>query len=201
MSHRYLSILGHSLLTIVLAGCGISPKEYFYTLSSDTTSGSSPVSDTMMTPSIVVGPVTLPEVADRPQIVTRVGTNQVTVAEQHRWAASLRSEIPRVVAQNLSDLLGTRSISSYEESGGARADIQVLVDVQRFDATLGESVTIDSLWTVRWAAGKPVTGRSTVHEAIRGEGYDVLIAAYSRALAQVSRDIGRAIRSNETIRR
>ena len=201
MSHKHADILGYCLMTVVLAGCGLSPKEYFYTLSSSATSERTSASATTMIPSIVVGPVTLPEIADRPQIVTRVGTNQVTVAEQHRWAASLRSEIPRVIAQNLSDLLGTRSVSSYEESGAARADIQVPIDVQRFDATLGETVTIDSLWTVRWATGKPTMGRSTVHEPISGDGYDLLIAAYSRALAQVSRDIGEAIRSNETIRR
>src|SRR5262249_21126743 len=171
MSHRNTSFLGHCLLTMVLAGCGISSKEYFYTLSSSTTSEGISASGTTMNPSIIVGPVTLPEIADRPQIVTRVGTNQVTVAEQHRWAASLRSEIPRVIAQNLSDILGSRSISSYEESSGARADIQVLVDVQRFEATLGERVTIDSLWTVRWATGKPTTSRSTVQEPISGDGY------------------------------
>jgi len=201
MSHKNAGIFGYWLLTIVLAGCGLSPKEYFYTLSSSTTSEHSSASGTTMAQTIAVGPVTLPEIADRPQIVTRVGTNQVAVSEQHRWAASLKSEIPRVIAANLSDFLGTTSISSYEDSGAARADVQVLIDVQRFDATLGETVTVDSLWTVRWAAGKPTTGRSTVREPISGAGYDVLVAAYSRAFAKVSRDIGEAIRSNGMMRR
>ncbi|MFH0343243.1 MAG: hypothetical protein ACHBNF_14195 [Chromatiales bacterium] len=37
--------------------------------------------------------------------------------------------------------------------------------------------------------------RSLVREPIGGEGYDTLIAAYGRALATLSRDIARTIRS------
>jgi uncharacterized lipoprotein YmbA len=201
MSNRDAAILGLALLTTVLAGCGTSPREYFYTLSSTMTSGSGSAAGTMTVPSIVVGPVTLPEIADRPQIVTRVGANRVAIAEQHRWAASLKNEIPRVVAENLSELLGSKSISSYEESSSTRADIQILMDVQRFDATLGKTATIESLWTVRRAVGKPTTGRSAVQEPIGDDGYEGLIAAYSRALANVSRDIGEAIGSTEAMRR
>lgn len=201
MSHENAGILGLCLLSIMLAGCGTPPRDYFYTLSSNTTPAGGSVSGTMPTPSIVVGPVTLPEIADRPQIVTRIGANRVVIAEQHRWAASLKSEIPRVIADNLSDMLGTTSISSYEGSGGARADIQVFVDVQRFDATLGQTVTIESFWTVRRSSGKPSTGRSAAREPIGSDGYEELIAAYSRALASVSRDIGEAIRQTEMIRR
>lgn len=201
VSRKEAGILCHGVLTLVFAACGTSPKEYFYTLSSDATSTNSFVSGTTVVPSILVGPVTLPEIADRPQIVTRVGTNQVTIAEEHRWAASLRSEIPRVIAQNLSDILGAGYASSYEDNSGGHADIRVLVDVQRFEATLGETVAIDSLWTVRSAGGKSTTNRSTTREPIRGSGYDEVIAAYARALAKVSRDIGQVIRSNEMFRR
>ena len=182
------------LLTIILAGCG-SPKEYLYTLSSSTASGSTRALPTNALASIVVGPVTLPEVVDRPQIVVRVGPNQVALAEQHRWAASLKREIPRVIAENLAQLLGSERVSSYEQEVGARADIQVLLDVKRFDATVGEAATIESFWTIRRASGQPTTGRSVVREPIGGDGYDGLVAAHSRALAALSRQIAEAIRS------
>ena len=182
------------LLTIILAGCG-SPKEYLYTLSSSPASDSPGTLPTNALASIVVGPVTLPEVVDRPQIVVRVGPNQVALAEQHRWAASLKSEIPRVIAENLALLLGSGLVSSYEQEVGARADIQVLLDVKRFDATVGEAATIESFWTIRWASGQPTTGRSVVREPIGGDGYDGLVTAHSRALAALSRQIAEAIRS------
>jgi len=182
------------LLTIILAGCG-SPKEYLYTLSSSTASGSTGALPASVWPSIAVGPITLPEVVDRPQMVVRVGPNQVALAEQHRWASSLRSEIPRVIAENLAQMLSTKLVWSYEHTAMGQADVQVLVDVQRFDSDLGDAVTIDSFWLIRRASGQPVTGRSTVREPIGGAGYDALVAAHSRALAVVSREIAEAIRT------
>ena len=72
----------------------------------------------------------------------------------------------------------------------------MLVDIQRFDSVLGEAVTIDALWTVRRAAGGATkTGRSSVRETVSGAGFDALVAAHSRALASVSRDIAGAIRA------
>ena len=195
MSQNSADLLCMYLLSTVLAGCG-TPQDHFYTLSSDA-SGSSSASETAF-PSIVVGPVTLPEAVDRPQIVTRVGTNQVDVAEEHRWAASLKSEIPRVIAQNLSNLLGTQLVFSYEDGGAPHPDIQVTIDVQRFDARLGETVMIDCLWTIRSAGKKPALGRGAMRETIGGNGYEALVSAHSRALAALSRQIAEAIRSGKT---
>ena len=57
-------------------------------------------------------------------------------------------------------------------------------------------MTIDALWTVRRnSGGEPKAGRSVVREPIGGDGYDGLVAAYSRALAALSREIAEAIRS------
>ena len=79
---------------------------------------------------------------------------------------------------------------------GDNAEYRVLVDIQRFDSTLGESVTIDALWTVkRISDGALRTGRSTARESGSGGTYDALAAAHSRALTTISREIAEAIRS------
>lgn len=69
------------------------------------------------------------------------------------------------------------------------------IDLVQFDSMPGEAVAIDARWTVH-AAGRTtlLTGRSTVREPVAGAGYDALVAAHSRALATVSRDIAAAIR-------
>lgn len=199
MSRRRVHILELVLLAIMFAGCA-SPREYFYTLTSNAATGTSGVF-TKASPSIAVGPVSVPEAVDRPQIVVRTGANQLTIAEQQRWAASLESQIARVIAENLTLLFDTSPIASYEQNMGPRADIQVLVDVQRFEATLGQAVTIESLWTIRRPSREPTTGRSVARESIGGDGYDALVAAHSRALATLSREIGEAIRVTNTASR
>ncbi len=109
MTRRHVRIALVSVLATLLAGCGSSPTANFYTLSA----GAAPAPPTATTYRIAVGPVTVPEVVDRPQIVVRVGANRVTIAELHRWAEPLKSEIPRVIAENLAQLLGTKQVSAY----------------------------------------------------------------------------------------
>jgi uncharacterized lipoprotein YmbA len=180
-----------TLIVAMLAGCA-TRKADFYTLSPETP-GESVSAATMIT--VAVGAVTVPELVDRPQIVVRAGAHQVDIDEFARWAEPLKSQIPRVVAANLAQLLNTPRVSAYPVTGDPAVAYRVRLDVQRFDAVLGEAVTVDALWSVS-PPGKdaPLAGRSTVHESCSGGGYDALVAAYSRALAVVSRDIASRIR-------
>jgi uncharacterized lipoprotein YmbA len=63
--------------------------------------------------SIGVGPVEIPKILDRPQIVIRSGPNKVNVHEYHRWAASLDIIFSRVLTENLSLLLDTDQAALY----------------------------------------------------------------------------------------
>lgn len=180
----------------VLAGCGGSPKEMYYTLSASGAMNDEAPASGVSTYSVAVGPITLPEVVDRPQLVLRVGPNEVTFEELHRWAGSLRSEIPQFIADNLAGYLNVKQVAAYPQSAGEDAEYRVLIDIQQFDATLGESVEIAALWTVRRSSdGAMQTGRSLAKESSSGLSYNAVVAAYSRALATVSREIAEAIRS------
>lgn len=185
-----IHIAATCLVALALAGCSSSPTANFYTLGA----GAAPAS-AATTYRVTVGPVTVPDVVDRPQLVVRAGANRVIIAESHRWAEPLKSEIPRVIAENLSQLLGAKQVSTYSQNAIGDAEYRVVVDIQRFDSALGEAVTIDALWSVRRASGEPSAGRSLVTEPAGGGSYDALVAAHSRALAAVSRDIAAAIRS------
>ena len=148
-------------------------------------------------PAVVVGPVTLPELVDRPQLVVRVAANRVAILESQRWAEPLKSEIPRVIAEDLGRLLGSSRVSSYLQHSGPDADCRVLLDIERFEASPGEAVSVDAVWSLRrGAGGTPETGRSRVREPVRGEGYDALVAAYGRALLAVSADLARAVQAD-----
>ena len=61
--------------------------------------------------SVVVGPVSVPAVVDRPQIVVNTGPNQVRLEEFNRWASPLQNNIARVVADNLVAMLGTPRVT------------------------------------------------------------------------------------------
>ncbi len=178
------------------SGCSRSPTASFYTL---TALAPEPVSSAAVTHSVAVGPVTLPELVDRPQLVIRVAPDRVDILETHRWAEPLKSEIPRLLAENLARLLRQARVSTNDQSASRDAEYRVLVDIQRFESVPGEGVTIEALWSVRRTGigTVPRNGRSLVHEPAGGTGYDALIAAHSRALAAISGDIAHALREEE----
>ena len=177
----------------VLAGCGSSPKSTFYTLSSGAAPERAPATAPL---NVAIAAVTVPDIVDRPQFVVRVAANQVTIDEFARWAAPLKDEIPRVIADNLTRLLNGARVATQPQGGNADADYLLAIGVQRFDSALGDAATVEVLWTVRPPkGGAPKSGRSVVREPAQGKDYDALVAAHSRALAAVSRDIAEAIRA------
>lgn len=177
----------------LLAACA-SPPSHFYTLSrtQETWLG------TATSAGIAVGPVSIPESVNRPEMVVQVGPNRVAVDEVNRWAAPLQAEIQRVLMENLAQLLGTSRISRYPQGPITSPDFRAEIDVLRFDLAPGDSASLDVLWTVRGKSEKDITtGRTTLREPLSGTDYDAMAAAQSRALGTLSRDLAQAIHTME----
>ena len=193
---RSLSFLAVLLLALagVLGGCGSSPVSRFYTLKPDATLASDASS---MPLHVVVNPVTIPDLVDRPQIVTGAAGNQVSIDEFDRWAEPLKGDIARVIAADLGALLGSERVTVFDTGADVSSVWHVRVDVMRFDSMPGDAVTVEAQWAV-WPPKNPapVWGHSLEHEPVQGQGYDAVVAAHDRALAAVSRDIASAIRTN-----
>jgi uncharacterized lipoprotein YmbA len=191
MMRRLAALAIPCIVVILAAGCGSTPSSRFYTLSATPAPAGTP-SDI----SVAVGPVTIPAVIDRPQIVVSAGPNQVRLDEFNRWAAPLQSNISRVVADNLAAILGTSRVSLFPQTMSAAADYRVAIQVQSFDSAPGDAATLDAVWTVsRSKDGRSQTGRTALREASPSGGYDGVAAAHSRALARMSRDITDAIQA------
>jgi uncharacterized lipoprotein YmbA len=174
------------------AGCA-STRSDFYTLSAlaKPSAGGAGYS-------VAVGPVSVPEIVDRPQIVVRTGPNQIDIDDFHQWGSPLKDDIARIVAANLASMLGTPSVSVYPGPTATGARYRVAIDVMAFDSMPGESAALDAVWVVRSAKdGASREGRTTVREAVQEKGYPALVAAHSRAIEKVSADIAAAIRGLE----
>ncbi len=188
---RFAAIVIPCALVILAAGCAATPASRFYTLSA-TIPPAAASSDL----SVVVGPVSVPTVVDRSQIVVRLGPNRVWLDEFNRWASPLPADIGRAVADNLVALLGTPRVMLWSQTVSPDADYRVAIEVQRFDSAPGEAATLDAVWTVsRTKDGKLQTGRTTVQEPAPEKSYEALAAAHSRAVARLSRDIADAVRA------
>ncbi|MGD8274166.1 MAG: PqiC family protein, partial [Desulfobacterales bacterium] len=104
-----------ALFALLLSGCrGSTPKTEFYTLNSirNTQMDAKPISAGQPL-SIGVGPVTIPQMLDRPQIVSRTGPYTLQIDEFHRWAGRLNEDFARVLAENISLMLATEQVDVY----------------------------------------------------------------------------------------
>jgi uncharacterized lipoprotein YmbA len=196
MMKKHLNIFISCAIVILIVGCASSPPTRFYMLSST----SVPATVLQVNYSVSVGPISVPAVVDRAQIVVRTGPNKVFIDEFERWASPLKEDIARIIVENLVSMLGTSKITMFPQStatGGA--SYRVMIDILRFDSEPGKAATLDALWTVSSTKdGRSYRGRTTLAEATQGGDYAALVAAHSRALGQLSGDVARTIREMET---
>ena len=191
------SFLSFLLTMLLLVGCATSsPPVNFYALRA--LEGSEQLSEKKSATSdltIGLGPVELPEMLDRPQIITRTGDHRLQFAEFDRWAGSLRNDFTRILAENLSLLLNTEDIVVYPWGGGADIDYQIIVNVTNFDAVLREKATLNARWKLRKGdQGKLLLGnRSIFSEQIVGEDYEAVVSALNRTLDAFTREIATAV--------
>jgi len=195
---------------LALVGCA-SPKPTFYTFNV------APIPQTMpaaKSTRVMVGPVTLPAIYDRPQLVIKNANNTVQAYEYHRWASSLKGDIADVVGSNIAITLKISNVWSFSQSMQSNFDYQVFLDVQNIESKPGENVVVDVLWSIKpsnniKSSTKPfananananattatsvIMGRSLVREPITDSGLNALVAAQSRAFSKVGQEIARSI--------
>jgi uncharacterized lipoprotein YmbA len=148
--------------------------------------------------SIGVGPVIIPAYLDRRQIVTRTGTDQVELSAFHRWAEPLEDGMARILAEEIAARVPTERVVTFPWRGVvARAiQYQVVVTVVRFDGQPGGDVTLDTRWRILDPHGEEhAFRRSTVIETVKGAGHEPIVAAMTRAVVSLSREIALEIRA------
>lgn len=144
---------------------------------------------------IGLGPITIPETVNRPNIVTPKDANQLEVAEYHRWSEPLRENISRVMITNMADRLGVNKLYAYP---WLRKEIDNIarIDILQMSGQLREEVYLQVRWQILTGT-KPYqlleTQITEYREMVRGVGYSALVAAYSEAYASLTDDIAQAI--------
>ncbi len=187
-----------SFAAVLLAGCRSStPPVKFYTLSSlSSMEKEAPIAEAGHGIAIVVGPVEFPRILDRPQIVTRTSPNRLNVADFHRWAGSLHEDFARVLAEDIAFLLATNQVAVYPWVDHFKPRYGVTVDVKHFEGRLGQDVLLNVIWRVKQQENKKtlLVRESVIKEPLSTTDYEALVAAKSRAIAKLSREIADEIK-------
>jgi uncharacterized lipoprotein YmbA len=183
-------------VSLLVGGCASQPSRFYLLSAVPSIETTSPTTSGQQDLTIGVGPVTLPRYVDRPQIVTRTGPNQITLAEFDRWAEALDTNFSRVLAENLSVLLPSARVVMSPWPRATSIDYQVTVDVTQFLSQVGGDSLLIADWLLFKGEGQEVlaSGNSRVTASPAGQDYAAIVAAMSQTVASLSREIATAVR-------
>lgn len=183
--------------TILCVGCfGKSQSSRFYALSAMAHTAAGSLSDSPARDAAIgIGPVKIADYLDRSKIVTRTGDNRLELAEYDQWAGSFEDNLTQVMADNIGFMVPTERISLYPWPTSLPIDYQVVLDIVRCDGRQNENILLVARWRVLKGEEKEILAvrRSNITEPVDGPGYEALVAAQSRALAALSREIVKTI--------
>jgi uncharacterized lipoprotein YmbA len=97
---------------------------------------------------IGIGPITLPALLDRKQMVTRLHDNRVQLAEFHQWAEPLKDTLPRVIVKNLAELQPSYVFRAYPWSAYGNVDYRIIIDIDSFAAETKKTVKLSASWAI-----------------------------------------------------
>jgi len=178
---------------LILTACGTSPKTNFYLLSSQRDVDVNVEEDI----SIGVWEVKLPELIDRPEIVTRKGTFSIERADFNRWAGSLGSNISSLVANELSNNLQTSHVDVSPWSSYRKFDFQVKVHIRTFLGELGGQSVLDGGYVILSGKGSEKLAEEAFSLKVnaKGDTYSDLAASMSDLVIQLSKKISTSIKA------
>ena len=197
---RSVSVAAAVLWALAAGGC-FSPQRdpsKFFVLAPAGAAAANSIAPTGLSassdPTIGLGPIKLPEYLDRDEVVTRVGPNRLQLSDKDRWAEPLNDNFRQVVAQDLTQSLGTHSITFFPWVGTTRVDYQVIIDVYRFETDPSANAQLVAHWQVLDGSGKLLYA-SDSNLSEQAQPGEPVAAALSRTVEGLARQIASAIQS------
>jgi len=186
-----------ALLLLGAAGCtgSVDPTRFYVLAPTDSTAGAAARSASERDLRIGIRSVELPRYLERPKIVTRASETRLEVADFHQWGAPLRQAVPVVLAENLSRLVPTDQVMVFPWGRAFAPDAQVIVDISRLEGKIGADSVLAARWRILGRSGEEVTMGVAHLTEPSGSDYESLVAAQSRLVGALSRDIAAALRS------
>ena len=190
-------LLTLAIVIFTLSGClGKSQSPRFYALNPMSENEAKVKNDTPARDAIIgIGPIKLADYLDQSKLVTRTGDNRMVKAEFDLWAGSFKDNLTNVLAENIGFLVPTEHIYIYPWRQSVPIDYQIVLDVVRFDGELGKDAWLVARWSLLGGKDRELleVGRSSIREPVAGSDYAALVAAQSRTLEKLSREIVAAI--------
>ena len=188
-----LAVLAIASFAGAVSGCSHSPPMRYVTLSAVT--APTPPARVQINP-VQLTAVHIPAELDRPEVVTQVAANRLSVDEGTRWGAPLAQMMRRTLAEDLLARLPEGAFVLPESP--APADTHALVvTVLDLQADPDKMLTLQAAWTL--SSGHParvmLTQQATLYAPMTKHDAASQAASLSRILGQLADRIAASIPS------
>lgn len=168
-------------------------KFYLLTATADTTAPTTPPATTQSTSgdfTLGLGPIKLPPYLDRPEIVTRMAPNRLELSKEDRWGESIQNGFTRAMERDLAAQAGA-TVIVFPWYNTVHVDMQVQIDVSRFETDAQGTATLSAKWTVLDSTGKNIlyTVESNLTQPSKPGDNTEAAAALSRTIGDLSAQI------------
>lgn len=192
----YKSILTGLFYLLFLAGCSSTkPAQFFVLHHMPPQTGKVTAEASQNALAIGVGPVSIPKLLDRPQIVTREQDNVVKLEEYQRWAQPLKDNISGVLSKNLAGLRPIDTVFVFPSQAANELDYRASIDVWQFDASPGQSVKLEAVWGITNSHSNDLLHRehTVITQMPDDASYKSMVNAMSDSLYELSRKISEGL--------
>jgi uncharacterized lipoprotein YmbA len=177
------------MIVLLLTGCAETPATHFYVLEPLANKAINSVSNKKH--SIGVGPLTIPSLLERQQMLSQRGSNKVKLAEFHQWAEPLKNAILQVTTKNLTVLNTNKVFYSYPWSAYGNVDYRLIIDISRFDSNNDKTAVLEANWAIMSEHNHKViyNGHSLFTKPLTDNSYSSLAKTLSVLLNEFSEQV------------
>lgn len=181
---------------LLLAGCGgKQPSLHYYQLTSTALPVTSE-SEKLPELTLAVGPVSVPEMLKRQELVIRGEGNQYQLTSLHRWAGLLEKDLTAAIFENLGKQLGSQKVTGFPWGTYYNPEYRVIIEVLSLTGRPGEMVELRAGWTIIDHLEKQLLVRkiSEYQQPLTDPSIDSLVEGESQVVALLCQDISDSLR-------
>jgi len=183
---------------VLLAGCSSSADAVrYYLIEPVSVAGATNGGDM----SIEIVDLEIPQYLERLQIASRRPDSQLVFASSHQWGESLRKNLTRALARNLTNLLGTAAIGTPTNRLSSLPAYRLTVYVERFERGADGYVHLLARWQlIHRETSETIINSSneyTSERRIDSRDFAGTVFAMSELLGEFSQTVARRIEENQ----
>lgn len=181
-------------LCLLLTACGTTPPSNFYVLEALSQPPAMVSSSNKLL--IGIGPLTLPSLLERKQIVTRAN-NAIQLSEFNQWAEPLKDNILTVLTKNITAHRPNALIKAFPWAAYGEMNYRIIIDIQRFDSELGKASYLEASWAIMQEKDHQIikSGQTQLSKPLPDASYASVVSAMNQLLSEFSQQLVLALNS------